>query len=147
MTITIARRVPRSTPTTVDIDQIPALQRKDELADILPFPMAAGDLIAVRTIDYRGQLTSYARNFILGSVVEYAERYREDAEAAVAKARAAGHSLYYVITEATVISSRIIEKGPRIELELGSILQMDGQCFQLLQAPNDNLTLVPLPTA
>lgn len=33
----------------------------------------------------------------------------------------------------------------RTELALGAIIELDGQKFQILQPPNNNLQLVPLP--
>lgn len=139
------RRAPLFIPKTIDLDQLPAVQRKADLADITPFPMEAGDRISVKIINYRGELTSYGHNYTLGSVAEYAARYGNDVEARVALSKERGENLYYAIAEAVVISAHPQAPVKRLELEMGSVIEMDGQRFQILQSPNDNLQLVPFP--
>lgn len=119
-------------PTTVDIHQVPAKS------------IPVGTRISVRLINYRGVLPSYGSHFLIGSVAEYAKRYREDPVAAVAEATARGHKLYYAIAEAVVLSAHKQPYVERVELELGTIIETDGKKFQILQAPNENLALVPL---
>ncbi len=136
------RHLPRFTPTIPDLEIIPRYQFDGE-GKIEALKMEAGEAIAVRIYNYKGELNSYASNFLLGSVAEYATRYGKDPEAAVAKAEADGHKLYYTVTEASVISLHHIPGPERSTIELGTIIEMDGHSFQVLLAPNDNLTLVP----
>lgn len=136
------RRLPRFTPTTPELELVPRYQLDSE-GKVEALKMEAGEAIAVRIYNYRGELNSYTSNFLLGSVAEYATRYGKDPEAAVAKAKADGHKLYYTVTEASVISLHHIPGPDRSTIELGTVIEMDGQTFQVLLAPNDNLTLVP----
>lgn len=129
------RRAPRSIPTTIDISQIPAL------------PMKATDKISVKLVNHRGELSKYGHHFTLGSVAEYAARYGEDVEAAVARSAERGENLYYAIAEGVMITAHKQAPVQRTELALGTVIELDGQKFQILQSPNDNLQLVPLPTA
>lgn len=141
------RRAPLFIPKTIDIEQIPAIQRKADLADITPFPLEAGDRISVKIINYQGQPRSYGHNYTLGSVAEYAARYGKDVEAQIAISKERGESLYFAIAEAVVISAHWQAPVKRLELELGTIIEMDGQRLQILQSPNDNLQLVPVPAS
>lgn len=129
----IRRRAPHSIPTAIDITMIPAI------------PMKATDKISVKLINYRGELSTYGHHFTLGSVAEYAARYKEDVEAAVARSAERGENLYYAIAEGILITAHRQAPVERTELALGTIIEMDGQKFQILQSPNDNLQLVPLP--
>lgn len=133
--MTTTRRNPvNSIPTTIDIHQIPAV------------PLKAGDRIAVKLYGFRGTLSNYADNFTVGSVASYAAENGEDVTEAVERAERLGHSLYYAFNEGITITAHRQVPVERIEIQIGSIVEMDGKKFQVLESPNNNVELIPLPS-
>lgn len=130
--MTASRKAHQVIPTTIDLQQIPA-QRFE-----------AGDKISVKLYSSSGAVEEYGSDFTFGSVASYAAQYNEDVEEAVANAKAKGHKLYYAINEGITITLHKQAPVKRTEVQLGSIIEFDGQKFQLLQSPNYNLELVPL---
>lgn len=130
--MTASRKAHQVIPTTIDLQQIPA-QRFE-----------AGDRISVKLYSSSGAVEKHGSHFILSSVASYAAEHNEDVEAAVARAKEKGHKLYYAINEGITITLHKQAPVKRTGVQLGSIIEFDGQKFQLLQSPNYNLELVPL---
>jgi hypothetical protein len=111
--------------------------------NILPtVKLVAGGRIAVPMKSGRAG-TLLAHDFTIGSVAAYAAEYGEDVEAAVARAEANGHELYFAVAEGVTITAHREEPVARVTVQLGAIIEIDGNGFQVRKAPNDNLELLP----
>lgn len=136
-------RYPRSIPRAIDLSQIPDSQWKADPKDIVPIGLPAGTKLSVPLMRPQGDMSSHGHSFTLGSVAEYARRYHEDVDEKVERAKSLGHSLYYAMAEGVMITAHKQAPVPRRNIEIGTIIEMDDQKFQVLQSPNDNLELVP----
>jgi len=130
---------PLGTPSKPMLDLVPAGSVVTELFH--------GDRLSVKIIGYRGGFENFARDFTAGSVAGYALEYNEDPEAAVTRSKNLGHELHYIFAEGAMIALHPLEQPVRKTIELGSLAKFDGELFQVLQAPNDNLVLVPVTNA
>lgn len=145
----VRRRSTNGFPNAVIIEDIPAEQlapAQGVLEAVVPVHLDAADKLSVKLYNYRGNLDSYGHDFTVGSVAEYTARNGGDVEAAIERAIDLGHNLYFAFNEGSMISAHPQERVARRELALGTIIEMDGHRFQILQAANNNLQLVPLPT-
>jgi len=138
-TTATAFRRPLGIPSKPMLDLVPADSTTTEIFH--------NDHLAVKIIGFRGGFENFARHFTAGSVAGYAASYNEDVEAKVAQAQERGHELHYIIAEASMIALHPLEQPVRKTIELGSLVKFDGELFQVLQAPNDNLHLVPVTNA
>jgi len=127
---------PLFTPTTADLKLVPAGSLVTELF--------YGDRLAVKIIGRHNEIESSPTSFTAGSVAGYAASYNEDPEAKVAWARSLGHNIHYLNAEVTMIALHPEKQPERKVIELGSLVTFDGHLYQVLQAPNRNLTLVPV---
>jgi len=130
---------PLGIPSKPMLDLVPAGSTVTELFH--------NDHLEVKIVGFRGGIENFARHFTAGSVAGYAASYKEDTEAAVARAKENGHELHYIIAEASMIALHPLEQPVRKAIELGSLVKFDGELFQVLQAPNDNIHLVPVTNA
>ena len=92
-------------------------------------------------------MSGFDRYFTVSSVAAYAAKCNEDVEAAVALSKERGEALYFAFSEGILITAHKQEPVQRFNIDLGSIIEMDGQKFQILQSPNENIEFVPFPTA
>lgn len=136
-------RYPRSIPKAVDLSQIPDSQWKADPKDIVPVGLPAGTKLSVSLMKPQGDMSSYGHNFTLGSVAEYSRRYHDNVEEKVERAKSLGHPLYYATAEGVMITAHKQAPEARRTIEIGTIIEMDEQKFQVLQSPNNNLELVP----
>lgn len=134
-----AFRRPLSIPSKPMLELVPAGSTITELFH--------GDRLAVKIIGFRGGFDNFARDFTAGSVAGYALEYKEDPDAAVDRAKERGHNLHYIFAEGATIALHPLEQPVRKTIELGSLVKFDGELFQVLQSPNDNLHLVPVTNA
>jgi len=138
-TTATAFRRPLGIPSKPMLDLVPAGSIVTELFH--------NDHLEVKIVGFRGGIENFARHFTAGSVAGYALEYKEDPEAAIARAKGLGHELHYIIAEASVIALHPLEQPVRKVVELGSLVKFDGELFQVLQSANDNLRLVPVNNA
>lgn len=88
-----------------------------------------------------GRLYSF---YTLGSVADYAAKYGDDVEAAVADAKARGHKLYWANPQATSITAhRQAHKTVR-GINFGDTIIFNGIAFRVEPASNNNVKLVEL---
>lgn len=100
--------------------------------------------LSIHVSSWKGGMNDYPSNFTAGSVAEYAIRYKEDPEEAIARAEGFGHDLYYVFAEGSIISAHRQAPVERISLALGDLIEMDGHIFKLAEAANSNIKLIPV---
>lgn len=100
-----------------------------------------GDRIEVHL---RGHYPDY---FTLGSVKGFAEENGMDVAAEIARAVKNGHDLYYAWNEGITVTAHKQTPVDRTALHLGSLIEMDGQKFEIIRTPNYNIQLVPFATA
>lgn len=82
------------------------------------------------------------RFYRLGSVEAYAAKYGEDAEAAVADAKARGHELYWANGCSVVLHNGPKTKKAVWSAEYGDVIRFAGKRFRVDRAPNYNVKLV-----
>lgn len=120
------------------------IPRKPDYSQLPATPLEVGDRLKLRLRNYRGELSEHYHHFTVGSVRASAKRYHEDEQEALHRAKAAGHPLVFATAEPTVISAHPETPVERKELLLGQLVLIEGIRYQLLQAPNNNVSLLAL---
>jgi hypothetical protein len=83
-------------------------------------------------------LTSYK----LGDVLSYALSYGECPFAAQQKASIAGHEIYFAFSLGACITSSPKKQEVIFSQDFGDVIKYAGKKFQLVKAPNNNVSLV-----
>lgn len=131
-------------PTALTTRPDLTIPRRPDYSQLPATPLSAGDRLKLRLRNYRGELSEHYHHFTVGSVRASAKRYHEDEQEALDRAKAAGHPLVFATAEPTVISAHPETPVERKELLLGQLVLIEGTRYQLLQAPNNNVSLLAL---
>ena len=131
-------------PATLTTRPDLTIPRKPDYSQLPATPLNTGDRLKLRLRNYRGELSEHYHHFTVGSVRASAKRYHEDEQEALDRAKAAGHPLVFATAEPSVISSHPETPVERKELLRGQLVLIEGTRYQLLQAPNNNVSLLAL---
>lgn len=80
--------------------------------------------------------------FMIHSVAAYAAEYKNDVNAAVARAKANCHELHFAIPLPVILTAAPRAKVTRPCVNIGDVIAFDGKKFFVEAAPNNNVTLI-----
>lgn len=94
-------------------------------------------------IPYQSQRYGTLWNFFcLGSVASEAERYNENVNEAVERAKSFGHDLYYAFGLGVTLTAEPQAKKTVTGFNYGDTIRFAGKTFRIDRAPNQNVKLV-----
>lgn len=106
--------------------------------------LKAGDELALKTDNAR---TCWLRHYSISSVVSYSMESGRDPIQAVERSKAKGDPLHWINGIGAMLTAHEREREAYIEVSVGQIIKFEGLKFEIIAAPNSNLSLEPVNPA